>query len=959
MKRITSLVAACVAAIGLCPSLLAQTDVTSQYLVNPDLEEGLDSTAVAPHLIGNRYTFYSPKGWQLNADMVTWDTYSTNDSDYWTGDQFGTPQIFPTSGHGFYHHSLSNGGTYVSVTQGVRLPAGKYKLTFDGALWLRNGAPNPTRFYGEVATENITKQVNVPADSAGPSNAILPSWKEGLAVEFAVVNDNDSVTIGFHSTHNTYGEYQIYADNFKLFYLGEVTEIDLVAELNASEILPLRDILQAKYDELVGLVSMDWEDILFTYLDPMPESITTLTEAVAFKNATVLWTNRLDTLMEARAELQILLDSATAVLEKAYSGAAVYQAIVDAAQTTLNSQPTSGQVLASIDAIIDGMYEYIFSGLSEATYDNPVDISFKIVNAGVDGTRAKDPAAAPGWNIIDSGTTGQPYLYGGDRTNPDGTTNPGTYFNTWDGTPGNSKITSEQTITGLPNGIYRVGAYLAGDGTGVYVYGQSGGIYFATEMANTGAQFVQYYAENIVVMDGTLTIGHSGNAAALWSGNASTCTYYAADNFTLAYCGNDINAVVNVLNTAIENAETLLAAPETEGFILKGDIAQINTYLTQGRAAAAADLIDPAAVATSLGEINSIGGIITASVEAYYIVADKLTEAQEVTEDTKVSAEALAALNTEIALVNAWFESNEAVAEDVAGVIATLDAAINAAKSSTLDNVTPGNPVDATVLIKNPDIAANNGWTFTSTGTAIYPTAEDFTFGDGTTSRALCAWYGGPYEGKTFDIQQQIFYIKPGYYKLTARGFNSEGGSAGATGKLANGNVVLYALGSIHHEQQIPILTQSILSGDTILLDDGTGQPLLDAENNIQYKTEAINDTRLYTLTIDSIYAPYDWLIIGVKSIGDVTAGNTRVDDFTLTKLLSIEQEEYPDAVIEIEEAPFTVYVENGYIKVEGVENYTITSLTGVNIQRGTKLQKGSSYIVKAADGRTVKIAVD
>lgn len=110
-------------------------------------------------------------------------------------------------------------------------------------------------------------------------------------------------------------------------------------------------------------------------------------------------------------------------------------------------------------------------------------------------------------------------------------------FNNWNG-DGDSDIASpvSQTISGLPNGTYRLTASLTSH-AGKTLFVSANGSVSEGAVSEDNTRFVTATVE-FEVTDGTATIGAAGGRGAVYSPDGGC--YYKADNFRLTYLGNDI-----------------------------------------------------------------------------------------------------------------------------------------------------------------------------------------------------------------------------------------------------------------------------------------------------------------------------------------------------------------------------------------------------------------------------------
>lgn len=196
-------------------------------------------------------------------------------------------------------------------------------------------------------------------------------------------------------------------------------------------------LLQASFDQLGWEFAPEgWEDMVLNYTNPVPAEINTMELATAYQNEIIAFTAHIDSLIEQRGVLQTVIDSALSAETLNYSGLAELQTLRDAAELSLTQAVDLDVIMGHIAALEAEFPEYQLSGITSATEENPVDLTFLIENPGVEGTlNSSEPDCAPGWTIS-APVTAQAYLGTGNDFYPDSTDNGTTYFNAWHGTAG-------------------------------------------------------------------------------------------------------------------------------------------------------------------------------------------------------------------------------------------------------------------------------------------------------------------------------------------------------------------------------------------------------------------------------------------------------------------------------------------------------------------------------------------
>lgn len=174
------------------------------------------------------------------------------------------------------------------------------------------------------------------------------------------------------------------------------------------------------------------------------------------------------------------------------------------------------------------------------------DMTPYVVNPSFEDVQADKQQTIPGWTK--TGAANSEYCTRNDA-GPASFKTGNVYFQYWNSAKPDFSIS--QTISGLPNGKYRLTAAAGGDAgtTGTYVYAGDN----QTHVTSTGDHSV-----DAVVVNGTLTIG--------FKSVSRTVNWAFADNFRLYYLGEVQDPVLTVSETNISLSENV----KTKTFVVTG-----------------------------------------------------------------------------------------------------------------------------------------------------------------------------------------------------------------------------------------------------------------------------------------------------------------------------------------------------------------------------------------------------
>lgn len=532
--KVQLLLATLVASALSAPCMYAQTDITSQHLVNPDFEFASEGVPNNGELFRG-----DPWGWQRTGDLLG-NSWGTNaDGINYNGSSLCWYNSSP----------MPEKFELYQIVEG--LPAGDYLVTCrlgifaDRVGYQRLFANNNVQYYGKesVYTSNLIEgEINTFAgwDPTPSGLALLQDMlvmvtiKEGEPLKLGI-RSNNLMSNGTANTTTNYGWFKV--DYFNLYYLEE--GISGYHKMNLSQ--KIEQINQLDPDQLPRGT---WNSInaIKAIADEIYNSSDNADELSAMVTKLDSCILEADTAQRAVQDLNDFVDLNYPGLKALkYPGLETFEAeywkTVDLQSDEEATRKDFEQALIDFKAAID---IYKISGFEIASLTNPIDASFLIKNPDFE-------QGDKNWDLDGFWTIGT-----GDQYPNFG----GTFMERWIdiklGTLGD--FGASQTLTGLRNGIYRISstgsACNQGDATlqvtGAYLYGNS--TYQSVMSENgVGARF----EFDVIVTDGTLTIGmKTVNTNANWA---------AFDNLGLSYLGNgDLNSYKTAYTQQITRAKEML-----------------------------------------------------------------------------------------------------------------------------------------------------------------------------------------------------------------------------------------------------------------------------------------------------------------------------------------------------------------------------------------------------------------
>ncbi|KAA6302758.1 MAG: hypothetical protein EZS26_000928 [Candidatus Ordinivivax streblomastigis] len=556
----------------------------------------------------------------------------------WTGDTGNTSGQKFTAAPDYAYFDKYATNLSVQVYQDLSLPNGKYKLT---AAVRSNGAG-----FSLYATGINEYSTSIPNTGAGVADNLGYGWLY-VDVENILVVDN-TLQIGVKG-QNSGTNIWVGSDAFKLQYYG----IDLTALTEA-----LQNVLNTANTEKTKPMQTSVLTGLNDAIAIAQAAIATPTEA-GLNSATTQLQNALvaaASSIAAYASLNNAISTAS-TLNVGDAGREAFQTAITAATTAYTAALLNESGIATTIQTLQAA-ERVYR-IANATIASPADVTSLIINPSFESGNAT------GWT--NTGLT---------IANGTAFAKTGTWFaEKWVATPANlANSTISQTLTGIPNGVYKLTVTATADKTAGTI-GTGISIFAGTVSAEVNAS--SQYTVEAVVTDGTLTIGFKiENAATNWA---------ACDNFRLsAY------SIATSIGPKITIAETLLSSGKMQASIYTA----LETAITAAQALTGDS--PEIAVNAAITALNNASIAAEASIAVYNTLLSAITAANT-SKAGFTGYSGLADFESVISTVTGNYNDG---AYDPAGVTAAIKTLANAETFCQLTN--PAVPFDATFTIVNP-----------------------------------------------------------------------------------------------------------------------------------------------------------------------------------------------------------------------------------------------------------------
>lgn len=283
------------------------------------------------------------------------------------------------------------------------------------------------------------------------------------------------------------------------------------------------------------------------------------------------------------------------------SGAkATFKAAIDKAVTDADNAVTVEEINNAIIVLETARQTYVQK--ADPTNDTYFDYTFLVTNPGFDN-------AKEGWTSTGGAQNKQ------IATNKTNGIITGNFYENWNG----SAFTGEiyQTVSNLPNGIYKL--KIAAFGAGANVYAND------LQTAVTTGEGAWYEVDQVIVGNGTLKFGIKNENSATWMG---------IDNASLYYYGFDVETAQNSVTTLKAEAEALVDDNKPMNV-------EVATALDEAIAGADASKSTRNELEPMIADLSTAIANAEASIAAYEAISAYIAKANKI--DESIAAEYKAA----------------------------------------------------------------------------------------------------------------------------------------------------------------------------------------------------------------------------------------------------------------------------------------------------------------------------
>ena len=894
MRKITSLLMTILAAFY--GSVNAQEAMDS-YLVNPGFENPGDTTLTIATSNGG---VWAPQGWTVDYPIFEiWDQGVLSSGLNGKGESLN---VTASEGERYYYARLRWAANTLTLSQKLEtLPSGKYKITCQAK------APDAATYPTELCVNANELTLSHTATGTGDY--------EALEVTFNVLADNDPVTVYFRMNHsNTNAEMCLFLDDFHLYRLG-AADADEVMKVWKDRLDPLADALNSvtEYDVPGALYKKSKE--LYDYAEALEYTV------AAYKVAVDSLTDfmvELETGREAFEKFGALAEEVFIYCDvpegERYPGYDVFYAEAERIRLDVYENPdaTTESTIAATEELKQAFHTYRLSEAELASVTNPVDLSWMITNPSMADATTK------GWtvnNVTSGGDFNCPVK--GERT----------CWNSW--SDNFTSMDYYQVMSAMPEGMYTLSclamttegslhdqhAYISS------VAGKAVSDNMTVDNAfDTPEGWEPLTTKSLYVgSDGSFRIGFESTSG------GGTAGWFCVTDFGLTYYGKDLSAAEEALKEKIAQAQMMIdtAVVKIVGVEKKTLQEAVNT----GNSATTSEEINSAYAVINTAVYNA-----SVSITRYNEVMAIINEADEWINSGSFTDQGIEKLGLLVQNQQTILADDTTSNAAFSGMKAILLQGIKDLRLEVCDKVTDQSPVDLTFILVNPTIdVANSAWTVQPEGWTIKVSGAgntNVTWGgerDDTSDTYLNGWSGTAGSLK-YTATQTITGLRNGLYRLSAAVRTSGDGS--------------YVIAEASKGVQYKALAQVLeLEGG----DCGNG---------------------FNTTVVDNINVNDGTITIGASNDAGVTGDASwngyyfTADDFKLYYISTSYDPDLRDieTVSDTDKQSLNVYVENGMIRVEGVDRFTLSTLDGITLRTDVPLIPGI-YLVRAGD-QVVKVAV-
>ncbi len=417
------------------------------------------------------------------------------------------------------------------------------------------------------------------------------------------------------------------------------------------------------------------------------------------------------------------------------------------------SSATVEEVESAAEKLKNAVLDYVHGGASEG---NPADVTSLIANASLsDGTT--------GWETWRASTNNNFQIMpdASQVTVSDGTSVK--FFERWvpDGTPqGDWYI--QQELSGMPDGKYRLGAYImtrqTAAPTGLFLFAKTlaGESKKEADQYSTGGEaYAAPYTVDFSVIGGTATIGmRSEGAPDNWS---------AVGNFTLKYMGKEGSTTMrDALAQGISDAETQYAEDIQPKKHSQSADKKYQDMIAAAEAAHADGALGDDALRSALESLQLCMDSLAQDVADYETLSQKIEELNTAWEESAFASQEFPAYDEFLGNLETAYGDGTFDPAELDSIQPRSDRIWAECVREALLN---GDVSDATSLLTNPDFE-NGGTGWTATGTV----------GTNNYNHSV----GESWNGRDWEIYQEIGNLPEGSYKITAQAFYRPGAGGDA-----------------------------------------------------------------------------------------------------------------------------------------------------------------------------------
>ena len=475
------------------------------------------------------------------------------------------------------------------------------------------------------------------------------------------------------------------------------------------------------------------------------------------------------------AKKNVLKPQLEAADEAGYTDYAKYKGLYESDKATVE------QIEEAAEELKDAVLEFRYSSASEAT---PADLTAKITNASFgDGSNGWTS-----WRANNNNNFGVVTKKEGEIGTSDGF-DFRTFFERWIATPPTGDYYIEQSLSELPDGKYRLKAYIMtqqtaenGGPKGLFLYAKTVAGESKKEAdvpSPDGTPYAAPYTVDFSVIGGTATVGmRSEGSKDGWS---------AVGYFTLQYMGK-AGAITmrDALNQNITEAETQYKEEISLKKHSKEGDKKYEEMIALAKAAVANGEVKDDSLQSIAKSLQLRMDSLALDVAAYQTLTTKTNDLSVAWDESIYADQDF--LDYEEYLVGLE-EAYSGGTFDPTEVDSIQPRADRIWKACILDALETGDTDNVTGLLTNPNFTGNtNGWTYQKLGG---PNNDGLKYGNNV---AEC------YE-QAFDVYQEVNGLPAGTYEVSVQGFYRPAGNAtwsaawGVEGDATN-DVLAYVYGN-------------------------------------------------------------------------------------------------------------------------------------------------------------------